>query len=266
MADTRSPRPTAVATAPRRDRPIRRASGLLAVLGAAADLAVVTAVEQNRLGIPTVTAAARTPMTASGAALLLLGLAAVGTSFGRKTTTRPTRAVSSRRSDRQVIHTLREHGWYVADDVVLPHVDVDHVAIGPVGVIAVQVQWTNRPDPRGKPAMRARIAAHQLRNALAAREIDIEVVPAVLTFGPGLTQEPGGVRVVDAVAMLNGYQAKEWVEQLSSRAHLPADVVEGAKTVLAELRELAPAPVRRGTPTLVRATDAVAPAEAVLVR
>ncbi len=43
--------------------------------------------------------------------------------------------------------------------------------------------WTNRPDARGRAAVRARIAAGRLRGLLAEREVNVEVVPAVLAFG-----------------------------------------------------------------------------------
>lgn len=241
----------ATATRPSPARPLRRLLGLAAALLAAADLAAATAVEGNPLGLPTVTPGARTPMLAYGAVLLVVAVCAVATSFANE----PAAAKSTKAKagsapaplsvppvvgdgdERRVIHTLRDHGWYVADDVLLPHVDVDHVAIGPAGVLAIQTMWTNRADGRGKAAARARIAAHQLRQAFARQELDIEVVPAVLAFGPGLTEEPGGVRVVDAVAVLNGYQSEAWMTQLTTRALLPEAVVGAVRGVVADLRE-----------------------------
>lgn len=230
----------AVATPPNRRhsaRPVRRAFGVVAVLVAASDLAVATAVEGNGAGIPTVPTPSQVPMIGYGGLLALIGLWSVATSFGRRARRPQETPTSDGREERMVIHALRAHGWYVADDVVLPHVDVDHVAIGPAGILAVQTRWTNRADPRGKPAVRARIAAQQLQRALARREIEVEVVPAVLTFGPGLTEEPGGVKVVDAVAVLNGYQSEAWLEQLSTRSLLDDGVVAVVREAVAALRE-----------------------------
>jgi hypothetical protein len=249
-------------------RLLRRAFGVLAGLVAAADLAVATAVDGNSLGLPPVAPSARTPMLAYGAVLVAVAVAAIVTSFRHEEapagagdadpapTDASTSAGKHARDERKVVHALRHVGWYVADDIVLNHVDVDHVAIGPAGVLAIQTQWTDRPDHRGKPAARARIAAHQLRSALAQRELDVEVVPAVLTFGPGLTREPGGVKVVDAVAVLNGYQADEWLAQLTSRTLLSDDVVDAVRTAVGDLREghgiLVPAlPAAARTPELV---------------
>ena len=224
-------------------RPLRRAFGAVAGLVAAADIAIATAAAENEFNIPAAPAESRSKMLAYGIALLLVGVYAVATSFGRQATGGRTIAetvvpiVPVEGEERQVIHALRDRGWYVADDVLLPHVDVDHVAVGPAGVLAVQVQWTNEPDTRGRPAARARIAAHQLRKALAAHELQIDVVPAVLTFGPGLTSMPGGVKVVDAVAMLNGYQASEWLTELGRRVLLPEHVVDAIREVVSDLRE-----------------------------
>lgn len=226
-----------MAATTRPPRPLRRAFGLLASLVAAADLAVATAVEHNGAGIPTVPESSRPLLLVYGAVLLAVGLAAIATSFGTKAPARPSAARRRQLEERRVVDALREMGWYVADQVTLGQADVDHVAIGPAGVLAIQTRWTNRPDDRGKPAVRARIAAAQLRRALAVQELDVEVVPAVLTFGPGLTREPGGVKVVDAVAMLNGYQADEWLEQLRSRSLLADPVVDAVRETVADLRE-----------------------------
>ena len=224
---------------PATDRPVRRAFGILAGLVAAADIAVATAVAGNDFNIPAAPAESRSRMLAYGIALLLVGVYTVATSFGRdeNIAAAPTTVVPVEGEERQVIHALRDRGWYVADDVLLPHVDVDHVAVGPAGILAVQVQWTNEPDTRGRPAARARIAAHQLRKALAAKELDVDVVPAILTFGPGLTPMPGGVKVVDAVAMLNGYQADEWLSELGRRVMLSEETVDSVREVVCDLRE-----------------------------
>ena len=229
-------------------RPARRAFGVAAALVATADLAVATAVEGNHLGIPTVPSTSQVPMLAYGGLLLALGLWSVATSFGHHPRTRrPPTTTGGGGLERRVVRALRERGWYVADHVVLPHADIDHVAIGPAGVLAIQTRWTNRTDPRGKPAARARIAAHQLRAAFAQRELDVDVVPAVLTFGPGLTEEPGGVKVVDAVALLNGYQAEAWLAELVRRVLLADHLVHATRDAVADLREHQPAPTTMTT-------------------
>jgi hypothetical protein len=220
-------------------RPVRRLFGLVATAVAASDLAVATAVEGNHLGIPTVPEASQVPMLAYGGLLLAIGLWSVATSFGSHRSKAAASDTTGGRGghERRIVRALRERGWYVADDVVLPHAHIDHVAVGPAGVLAIQTRWTNRTDPRGKPSVRARIGAQQLHQALAQRELDVEVVPAVLTFGPGLTKEPGGVKVVDAVALLNGYQADDWLEQLDQRVLLSDHLVDATREAVGDLLE-----------------------------
>jgi hypothetical protein len=137
------------------------------------------------------------------------------------------------------VHELRAHGWFVGDDIELPNVDVDHVLVGPAGVLAVQVMWSNEPDPRGRAEVRARIAAKQLRHELAVRELPVDVVPAVLACGPGQPQLSGGVKLVDGVAFLFDESADEWVTHLASRELLPEPVVDDVREVVAGLLELA---------------------------
>src|SRR5688500_10455193 len=113
-------------------RPVRRAFGILAGLVAAADLAVPTAGSGNSYGVPVAGPASRPRLLAYGAVLLVVGLWAVASSYGREgdepavpqiaevTTLRPT--ADNEAEERTVIHALRSRGWYVADDVLLPHV------------------------------------------------------------------------------------------------------------------------------------------------
>ena len=136
------------------------------------------------------------------------------------------------------VHELRAHGWFVGDDVELQSGDVDHVLVGPAGVLAVQVMWSNQPDPRGRADVRARIAAKHLRHELAVRELSVDVVPAVLACGPGQPQVAGGVKVVDGVAYLFDDFAHEWTAHLTSRQLLADDVVDEVRDVVAGLLEL----------------------------
>jgi hypothetical protein len=238
--------------------PIRRLFGCLAAAVATADLAVATALPGNALGIPTVRAESRPLMVAYGIGLLLVALAAIATSFRHETEVdeaeedaAPARRPVAEGDESSVIHALRENGWYVADDVLLPHIAVDHVAVGPAGVLAVQVMWTDRQEAPGGASARARIGAAELRKLLATKELAVDVVPAVLAFGPGLTEEPGGVKVVDSVAILFGDQSDLWIRELSRRRLLHEHPVDAVRSIIADIREgIAP----QATPVLVPAS------------
>ncbi|HVM08103.1 MAG TPA: hypothetical protein VM345_06565 [Acidimicrobiales bacterium] len=135
------------------------------------------------------------------------------------------------------MHDLRGAGWFVGDDVSLPNAAIDHVLVGPAGVLAVQVMWSNQRDERGRADIRARIGARQLQHHLAVRELSVEVVPAVLACGPGQPEVAGGVRVVDGVAFLFDDLSDEWTEQLRSRALLPESVVDAIRDEVCTLLE-----------------------------
>ncbi|HEX2850045.1 MAG TPA: nuclease-related domain-containing protein [Acidimicrobiales bacterium] len=212
---------------------------MAAVLVAATDLATAAAAPGNALGalgLPAVPDDARSPMLAYGAFLGVVGLIAIATSYRRPRATARPRPV--RRSDEaSVMHRLRSKGWFVVDGVELAHADIDHIAVGPAGVLAVQRMHTDKPDPRGKPAVRARIAAQQLRHELALRELAVEVVPALLAFGPGQVDAPGGVMVVDSVAVLFADAAPQWMAELSGRELLPETMLSRVRAAVHELVE-----------------------------
>lgn len=145
------------------------------------------------------------------------------------------------------VHELRLHGWFVGDDVRLATAEIDHVLVGPAGVLAVQVMRSDRADPRGKADMRARIAARALRHEFAVRELRVDVVPAVLACGPGQPEVEGGVKVVDGVAFLFDDHADQWLAHLTSRHLLGRDLVDAVREVMCSLLEAneaaAPAPL-----------------------
>jgi hypothetical protein len=145
------------------------------------------------------------------------------------------------------VHGLRSHGWFVGDDLVLAGGSrVDHVLVGPAGVLVVQRMRSDEPagdGPHGRPPVRARVAARRLQHELAVRELPVEVVPAVLAGGPGQPDVPGGVKVIDNVAYLFEDAAGEWLEHLAGRRLLDDGVVEAVRGVVAELMELVAVPV-----------------------
>lgn len=141
------------------------------------------------------------------------------------------------------VHELRAHGWFVGDGISLPNGDIDHVLVGPAGVLAVQVMSSLERDPRGKADVRARIAARQLQHHLAVKELPVDVVPAVLACGPGQPDVPGGVKVVDGVAFLFDDHAHAWLEQLRCRRLLDDCTVDSVRDVVASMMEMAAASV-----------------------
>ncbi|HET9441953.1 MAG TPA: nuclease-related domain-containing protein, partial [Acidimicrobiales bacterium] len=207
-------------------RPLRRACAVVLAAVGTADVAAAVAAPGNGVGIPVVVNQLRLPLIAYGVLLVLAGAWAAMTSLERPAASvagAGGRPGGSRARRGSVVHALRSRGWYVADDVEIHRARADHVAVGPAGVLVVQVAGGADPQSRRSPAIRARIAAQQLRRVLAAREVDVEIVPAVLVPGPG--REPA-VEVVDSVAILSAGLADRWLSELTGRRLLPPATVD----------------------------------------
>lgn len=237
--------------APRRGRPMRAVFGVLSALLAVVALAAALAPEGNRYGIPPVTEEAGNVLLAYGVLMFAVALWAIGTSGPRPARPAPSVADELLAATDQggtpgpgavdvpdVITPLRGHGWYVAENVSLPHADADYIAVGPAGVLVVQTMVSTVADPRGRASIRARVAAQQLEKVLRQQEVHVEVVPAVVAFGPGQDDTaPGGVRIVDHVAILFGDQVDRWFPALTEKEHINAYLQERVREAVGDLLE-----------------------------
>jgi len=98
------------------------------------------------------------------------------------------------------LRRLRRAGWRVIDHVPFEHRDVDHVAVGPHGMIAVETKYTSSPWGVGRAALtgpvrdplgQARLGARCIRLLLKSEGIEVNVVPALAVWGRG--REPSSV-------------------------------------------------------------------------
>ena len=80
------------------------------------------------------------------------------------------------------------------DGVEFDRFDVDHVAVGPTGVFAIETKWTSVPWslPREGLSTRRRHAVDQaqrgagkIRLLLGSRGVEVAVMPVVVVWGPG---------------------------------------------------------------------------------
>ena len=245
----------------RKGRPLRRVLGVLAAAVGTADIIFSGLGPDNEFGVPAVDPQLQPFLLGYGVFLYAVAIFAVATSFGRKAKKAkkgkggvPVDGIDLLHTEAECyLHRLRAHGWFVADNVSLPHADIDHIAIGPAGIIVAQQLWSTNPDPRGNPAARARIAAEQLRKLYTQKEIHVEVVPAVLAYGPGQQQTPGGVKVIDNVAVLMTAQADEWVNELAYKQLVDFETEHRAREVIADILEGVPAD-KAGSPAVFALT------------
>jgi hypothetical protein len=134
----------------------------------------------------------------------------------------------------------RKFGWPVVDDVPMEHRNIDHVAVSPRAVLAIETkfvgagrQWAR--DPHRDAAMDgARSSARSVRSILRTQGItDMPVEPVLMLWGPGAAQLEGDWAIVDGVHVVRGASAAdEWRRLCSSGDISPSQ----AATVVGMLR------------------------------
>ena len=115
---------------------------------------------------------------------------------------------------------LNSRNWRVIHDVLLKGENVDHVAVGPGRVYAIESKWTTSDRRFLKSSARqAERRARKLADGLAARGIDRNVIPLLVVWGPGIrdTWNPkatleGQTRVVAGVF------AETWLGKMTDAA------------------------------------------------
>ena len=118
--------------------------------------------------------------------------------------------------------------WRVEHDVPFPDrtyiVDVDHVAIGPHGVLAVETRWTSHELDLGARCLapelanaigRAQASAGRVSGLIRRVNVWVDVIPVVGYCGPHVIPPTEPVRVVDGVRVVAGKQGDDWRPRLS---------------------------------------------------
>lgn len=128
--------------------------------------------------------------------------------------------------------TRRGERWYS---------DIDHVAVGPPGVLAVSTKWTADEWDLDQPELhpRVRAAADQLQKNVRRLEGFLHqavpvarIIPLLVCWGPGVrpARDAGVVRVGE-VRVVSGVQADHWRPLLSSERLNPDQIMELAEAV-----------------------------------
>lgn len=110
------------------------------------------------------------------------------------------------------LRRLRRRGWQTLDHLILrPPADIDHVAIGPDGVLVIETKWRSIRTDLGRPSSWLNDATSQVRRSerdLAGHlgwraHEDARITPLLVVWGPEITQVgdgplagPNGVNVV----------------------------------------------------------------------
>jgi hypothetical protein len=185
------------------------------------------------LGVYLLSAAAlvamqRTPgLRAFMAALAAAVLGWLGSSLLERMAGGPAaRGGDAEESTSQELRRLRPRGqWTIIDAVEFEGMDVDHVALGPSGVYAVETKWTSAEldgvaDLGAERWQRALDQSHRgarkIRLLLRSHGVHAQVRPVLVLWGPALVDPPEGSAVVDDVLVCWGRLAKLWRGRLEA--------------------------------------------------
>lgn len=133
--------------------------------------------------------------------------------------------------------------WHIEHNVPFPENgyvrDVDHVAVGPFGVLAVETKWTSAAVDLGskrlvkevQDAMRqAEDNAGRVRGLLR-RVAEVEVVPVVVFWGREVKAPAKPVRREGNVRIVAGQQAALWRKHLNAERLDPETVTQLSERV-----------------------------------
>jgi hypothetical protein len=209
------------ATSPRRRRLVRQ----LVSYSVAAALYTALAAATFFLG-PDQIKALLTAFVVVGGAVVLFSIHTVHADAGAY-------AEAERQSSR-ALQRLTHSGWRVVHDVPFGPMNIDHVAIGPRGVVAVESASISSPypvDEDGGDALEAALrhakrGARRIRLLLKSQGMDAAVAPALALWGRGSASL--ATQTVDGVSMLVGRDSKQWSDQLPSTGETfdPHEVAE----------------------------------------
>ena len=127
-------------------------------------------------------------------------------------------------STEDVLRHRRRMGWRVAQDVALEDGrDIDHVAIGPGGVVVVETKCRRdvRADAITWAAHRALRSGRTIARALPSVD-GAPVIPVVVVWGPETSA--GLPAAVDGVRVVHGPDLGTWLDALGTEALTGAQV------------------------------------------
>jgi hypothetical protein len=135
---------------------------------------------------------------------------------------------------------LDDRAWTVLHDVPLSRSNVDHVAIGPGRVYAIETKWTSYTDRYvDRCARQAERQAGKLAALMAERGAAREVVPLLVVWGPGVADALGQKPVLKGrTRVVAGAHSKVWLQRMSDAADRLEIDWPAQRTLLAIVEEL----------------------------
>lgn len=113
-------------------------------------------------------------------------------------------------------------------------IDVDHVAIGPHGVLVVETKWTGHdldlsakhlPSEVARAIRQAADNAGRVRGLLSRVHASVDIIPVVVYWGPNVTPPSTQVRREAGIRLVAGEGGADW-RPLLSRDRLDPETIE----------------------------------------
>lgn len=147
---------------------------------------------------------------------------------------------------------MQREGWEIVHNLSFPNLgDVDHVVVGPAGVLVIESKWANCSWTvkngtisvfGDDPIAQVQRGADKIRRLLASEGVEITPQPVVLQWGPGgLDADDWSDHVINGVLVVRRPRSTKWLELLPAATALEADPAAGqvAMDVLIHFRNRA---------------------------
>lgn len=141
----------------------------------------------------------------------------------------------------QELRLLTRREWKVIHGARAGYGDIDHIAIGPSGIVVLETKWRNDAwDDADGDGRIARASRQLATNARRVRELTKHVAPgaavyqAVVLWSPEPFQLPASPPRPGQPATVAGTELKTWLDRLDADQVLPHDQVTAAWTKLSD--------------------------------
>jgi hypothetical protein len=132
------------------------------------------------------------------------------------------------------LRRLRRRGWRLMNGAFLKQ-DIDHLALGPVGLLVIETKWAADPwslddardRRRGWAVDQAADNTRAVRRILRNHHSDVPVITVVLLWHPPADDMGPPWHQDGEVTLVDGPSFRQWVDQLTSAIYDP-DPVEAA--------------------------------------
>lgn len=142
------------------------------------------------------------------------------------------------------LRRMRRKGWKHVNGLVIKQGDVDHVAVGPDGVIVLETKWRATEIDVDSPPQwlideavrQADQNRHDVRRLLGWKlRDDPPVAAVVVVWGPNISHEIEGPAFIDGVNIVSGPNLRDELGRLSDLRLSPTEIDEKYEKIRAHI-------------------------------